>query len=300
MNCCKLPLLTLCLAASAFGQAIIEIASSNVTARDLAHEVTAFAQADPTAIIARAPVPGASRRVAPAELQRWANSLGLKPESLPEELTLRRAMRRLTSAEIENAARAEIDAGEVSVELLSAAMPSVPSGEIQLECLCERLALNQPALLRLRWREPGGRTGVEQVQAVIRVKGRWLEAATDLLAGAELIPSDVIQRYGPLPSINSYLTAKQLDDELSLMRSVKAGQALTGELVRPMPLVSRGDLVELRYEAGGIRLRSPGRAETSGGRGEVIPFHNVATGGRVSARLVNQETAYVEAVHAAR
>ncbi len=300
MNCCKVALLTLFLVASAFGQAVIDITSPNVTAGSLAAEVAAFAQADPGAVVARAPAPGVSRRVPQAELQRWANSLGLEPVSLPEELTLRRAMRRLTSAEIEAVARDEINAGDVSVEILSAHMPSIPSGEIELECLCSRLALNQPTPLRLRWREPGGRTGVELVQAVLRVEGRWLEAATNLPAGAELTASDVVEQRGPLPALDAYLTTEQLDEQFSLVRFVKAGQPLTADLARPVPLVSRGDLVELRYEVGGIRLRSPGRAEASGGRGEVILFHNVATGGRVSARVVNQEAAYVEAAHAAR
>lgn len=300
MDACKLLLLVAVAAVSALGQPVIGIASPDVTAGDLAHEVAAFAVADPAAIVARAPAPGVSRRVARVELQRWAGSLGLQPHDLPEELILRRATRLLTPAEIAQAVKAEIDTGDASIEILSDAMPAIPSGEVVLECLCNRLTLNQPIPLRLRWREPGGRTGVESVHAVVRVDGRWLEAVGNLPAGKELTPLDVVEKSGSLPNINSYLMFQQLDRRWSLIHSITPGQALTTDLVRSIPLVSRGDLVELRYEMGGIRLRSPGRAEASGGLGEVIPFHNVATGGRVSARLVSQETAYVEAVHAAR
>jgi flagella basal body P-ring formation protein FlgA len=219
---------------------------------------------------------------------------------LPDELILRRAMRRLTHDEILRSVSAGIDAADVSLEIISGGSPSVPAGNVELECLCNRLRLNQPAPLRLRWREPGGRTGIELVQAVIRVEGQWFEAAASFPAGTALMPSDVVAKRGALPELNAYLTSNQLDGRWTLMRSVKAGQALTEDLVRSVPLVSRGDLVELRYEFGGIRLRSPGRAEAAGSVGDLLLFHNVATGGRVTARLADQETAYVEAAHAAR
>lgn len=300
MNDVKLLVLFAALAVPAFGQPVIDITSHEVTAGCLAPEVAAFAEADPAAVVARAPAPGVSRRVARAELLRWANGLGLNPEQLPEELILRRAMRLLTSAEIEQAASAAIDTGAVSVEILSTAGPSIPAGEVELECLCRRLALNQPTPLRLRWREPGGRTGIEVVLAVVTVEGQWLEAAESYAAGAALTASGVIEKHGQLPGLNNYLSSQQLDGRWTLLRSIQSGQPLTKDLVRSIPLVSRGDLVELRYDAGGIRLRSPGRAEASGSPGDLIPFRNVATGGRVSARLVDQETAYVEAAHAAR
>jgi flagella basal body P-ring formation protein FlgA len=299
MNYSKLLLLVLALAVPTLGQPVIDITSAEVTAGSLAREVAAFAQARPAAIVARAPAPGVSRRVLRAELLRWAHALGLKPPQLPEELILRRATRLLTNAEIVQAARAGIEADDVSVKIISAGAPSVPAGPIEMECLCNRLTLNQPTPLRLRWREPGGRGGIEVVRAVITVEGRWFEAAANLPAGTALVPSDVLEKHGPLPELNSYLTPQQFDGRWNLIRSIMSGQALTADLVRSTPLVSRGDLVELRYETGGIRLRSPGRAEASGSPGDLIPFHNVATGGRVSARLADQDTAYVEAAHAA-
>ena len=300
MNYCKLLLLFAVLAVPALGQPVIDIASPDVTAASLAGEVAAFAQARPAAIVARAPAPGVSRRVLRAELLRWAHALGLKPAQLPEELILRRATRLLTHAEIAQAARAGIEADDVSVKILSAGAPSVPAGPIEMECLCNRLTLNQPTPLRLRWREPGGRGGIEVVQAVITVEGRWFEAAANLPAGTALVPSDVLEKHGPLPELNSYLTPEQFDGRWTLIRSITSGQPLTANLARSIPLVSRGDLVELRYEAGGIRLRSPGRAEAAGSPGDLLPFHNVATGGRISARLIDQQTARVEAAHVAR
>ena len=285
----------------ALSQTVIDIASPDVTAGDLAGAAAIFAQADPAATVSRSPAPGVTRRVARAELVRWAASLGLDspPEQFPEELILRRAMRLLTGAEIEQAATAAIAADRVSVEILGAAAPSVPAGEISLECLCNRLPLNQPTPLRIRWRESGGRTGIELVRALISVQGDWFEAAASYPAGTAITQSDVIARHGMLPELNTYLVSGHLDGRWSLIRSIRSGQPLTTDLMRSIPIVSRGDLVELRYEFGGIRLRAPGRAEAAGSRGDVIHFHNVATGGRVSARLVDQETAFVEA-HADR
>lgn len=302
MTCLKTLLLLGVLAAPALSQPVIDIASPDVTAGDLAGAAAIFAQADPAAAVSRGPAPGVTRRVARAELARWAASLGLDspPEQFPEELILRRAMRLLTAAEIEQAATAAIAADHVSVEILSAAAPSVPAGEISIECLCNRLTLNQPTPLRIRWRESGGRTGIELVHAVISVQGDWYEAAESYPAGTAITQSDVIARHGMLPEMNTYLVSNPLDGRWTLIRSIKSGQPLTTDLVRSIPIVSRGDLVELRYEFGGVRLRAPGRAEAPGSTGDVIPFHNVATGGRVSARLLDQKTAFVEAAHADR
>jgi flagella basal body P-ring formation protein FlgA len=302
MTYLKTLLLLTGLTVSALSQTVIDIAATDVTAGALAGAAPIFAQADPAAAVSRGPAPGVARRVARAELARWAASLGLDapPEQFPEELILRRAMRALTAAEIKQAVSAAIEADDISVEILTAAAPSVPAGEISIECLCNRLTLNDPMPLRIRWRESGGRTGIELVRAVVRVQGDWYEAAANYPAGKAITESDVIARHGPLPELDSYLIFNQIDDRRILIRSIKSGQPLTTDLVRSIPVVSRGNLVELRYELGGIRLRAPGRAEASGSTGDLIPFHNVATGGRVNARLVDPQTAFVEAAHAAR
>ena len=298
----KTLLLLVALAAPALSQPVVDIASSDVSAGNLAGEVAIFANADPGARVARAPAPAVTRRVTRAELLRWATSLGLDPapEQLPEALILRRAMRLLTAAEIEQAARSAIRADDISIEILTAAAPSVPAGEISIECLCNRLTLNEPTPLRIRWRETGGRTGVELVRAVVTVQGNWYEAAASFPAGTALTASDVIGKHGALPDLNSYLTSQQLDGRWTLIRSIKTGQSLTTNLVRSIPIVSRGDLVELRYEFGGVRLRAPGRAEVAGSPGDLLLFLNVATRTRVSARLVDQQTALVEVTRANR
>ena len=138
------------------------------------------------------------------------------------------------------------------------------------------------------------------MRGVVTVYGDWLEAAVDLPTRTTIGPSDVISRSGNLPNLNRYLSKQQLDGRWTLIRSMRQGQPLTSNLVRSIPLVSRGDLIELRFDSGGVRLRTAGRAEESGSVGDRIAFRNIATGQRLTARITDDQTAHVEAFRANR
>ena len=163
----------------------VDISSHVVTAGSLAGEIDIFAQADPTMILAKAPAPGAVRKVTRFQLQRWASSLGIVSgtENLPIALVLRRSLRRLSESEVHTAIIASIakahhlDADLITVDLIEPIAAQVPAGDISIECLCARLTLNEPTALRLRWKEPGGRSGIERIRGVVTVYGEWLEAA---------------------------------------------------------------------------------------------------------------------------
>ncbi len=289
-------------------QPTIDISSHVVTAGSLANEIGIFAQADPTMILAKAPAPGAVRKVTQFQLQRWVTSLGVTSgaKDLPVSLVLRRTLRRLSESEVHTAIIASIakahhlDADLIAVDLIEPIAAQVPAGDISIECLCARLTLNEPTALRVRWREPGGRSGIERIRGVVTVYGEWLEAAVDLPTRTTIGPSDVVTRSGQLPNLKEYLSQKQLDGRWTLMRSVSQGEPLTSNFVRSIPLVSRGDLIELRFDSGGVRLRTAGRAEESGSTGALIAFRNIATGQRITARITNDQTAHVEAFRANR
>lgn len=290
-------------------QPVIELRSPEITVGDLAAHIAIFRDADPSATLSKAPAPGYLRRVARAELVRWAVGVGVdaNPNDLPDELTLRRALRAVGHDEIADAIRrAIVDdyppySNSVSIDVLSPDHIVVPVGELRIEHLRRRpMPLGEPVSLNLRWSEVGGRTGIEQVVAVVTIETSWYEAAANLRAGTPLRADNVHKRTGSLPLLSVPIDESFLTGNWSSIRSLRAGELLSPGLLRSVPLISRGDLVELRYEFGGIRLRSPGRAEAAGSASDLLPFHNIATGGRVSARLADQETAYVEATHATR
>lgn len=267
-----------------------------------------FAHADPAIILAKAPAPGATRRVTQLQLNRWAVSLGLTPtpEEMPTAIILRRTLRELTATEIQSAVTRwiveshKIDADLIAVDLLTAVTAMVPVGDAVIECLCAQLTLNSPTALRIRWKEPGGRSGVELIQGLVTVQGEWLEAATDLSANTSLHPGDLISRSGNLDRLDLYLTSLLLDGSHGLTRFIKQGQPVSSNLIRTMPLVARGDLLELQFSSSRVRLRTAGRAEEAGSVGDLISFRNIATGQRLTARIADAQTAQVEALHAIR
>ena len=75
-------------------------------------------------------------------------------------------------------------------------------------------------------------------------------------------------------------------DELSFMaarRNIAAGTPVTTQQLKPVPLVSRGEVVKLRAGAGSIRISTKGRAEGQGGYGDQIWVENLSSGKRVPA-----------------
>jgi len=78
-----------------------------------------------------------------------------------------------------------------------------------------------------------------------------------------------------------------------LRKPLKAGAALSDDLIEQRPEVERGAIVELTVEVGAVRLRAPARAEGAGSKGDLLPFRNLETNKRVLARVVGARSAEV-------
>jgi flagella basal body P-ring formation protein FlgA len=147
----------------------------------------------------------------------------------------------------------------------------------------------------LRWTETGGRSGVLTVEAVLRVHGTWLEAQRDLRSGAVPESDDFELREGYLEDASEAYAERF--EELAgkrLNRPIRAAEPLPKRALSAKPDVERGDIVELRVQIGGVRLRTAARAESSGSAGDVVALRNLESGGRVLARILDRETAEVE------
>lgn len=67
-------------------------------------------------------------------------------------------------------------------------------------------------------------------------------------------------------------------------RMIYAGQPISVDDVGPPTLVRRNEIVVMTYTAGGLGLRTEGRALTAGGKGEIIQVMNLAS--RLTVRAV--------------
>ncbi len=297
-------LLTACGAMHA--EPVVEVASATVTAGDLAEVAELFAGLDPATPFARSPAPGVVRRVSRYELGRWAAGAGVVAgvEELPDAVLIRRKTRLLNQAEVIEAIRREtarsqnLRLADIDIELHGFTARAVPAGVGDLEVTALPRELNEPGPVRLRWRDPGGRSGVEALSATLRLRGSWLVARGELRAGARLGEADVSEASGFFPAPpDELLSADRLAEQPELRRMVQAGEPLRAADVHFTPLVERGTLVELSLQMGAVRLRTPARAEESGGRGELIACRNLETGRRVLGRIVDARLVELEAGH---
>ena len=273
---------------------VIELTVARVPAAEV------FPGAGAEADLGPAPAPGVRRRVTRSQLLRWARQAGLEmaPEELPEFLTLVRKQRRLEQAEaVELAERLLAEAAGVSgVEVAPAgyAAPEIPDGALEWSLVGLPSSLESPVRVGLRWRDGGGRSGVESLMAQVRVRARALTAVRDQPAGTEARAEDFQLAEVDLAALGQgYLTRIEPDASLVLERSLGKGEALSEDIIERRPQVERGALVELVAVVGAIRLRAPGRAEGEGSAGDLVPFRNLATNQRVVARVTGPKAAEV-------
>jgi flagella basal body P-ring formation protein FlgA len=290
-------LLLLFLGLPCWGQdAVVELMSSRIPANAI------FPGADPALDLgpAPAPAPGARRRVTRGQLIRWARHAGVDEAGLPDAVILERKLRSWPETEAEETIRgllaetAGIEAGSLEVELQDYVAAEIPAGPLEWSLLGLPAALGEPVRLSLRWRDDGGRTGVESLTGVIRATARVLVAVTELPAGAEIAAPDFVLAEAELSNLRkSYLQRIESTKRWILIRDMRADDLLSEDLLERRPDVERGALVELIAAAGAVRLRAPGRAEGSGSIGDRIAFRNLATDRRVLARLADSKTAEV-------
>ena len=278
------------------GDRVVELSSARVAAADV------FPGAGSDSDLGPAPAPGVRRHVTQPQLLRWARQAGLEiaPAELPEALTLVRQVRRLEepeAAELAASLFAEATgASSVEVEPLNYAAPEIPAGTLEWSLVGSPSGFDRPARLHLRWRDDGGRSGVEAFTARIAARAKALTAVRDLPAGVALQPADFTVNETALNDADSvYLTQLPSDTVLVLEQELKVGEPLNEDVIDRRPQVERGAMVELIAAVGAVRLRAPARAEGQGSTGDLVPFRNLATDQRVVARVTGPQTAEVVA-----
>ncbi|MBI1358341.1 MAG: hypothetical protein GC160_28735 [Acidobacteria bacterium] len=294
----SLLLLLAALGASAETAPVVEILGPRIEARDLA-ALPGWEPTAPDTDLGPSPLPGRPRRIPASLLGRWAAASGAAPVDLPPSVLLERALLDSSPATIEAIVRSVVAAQydllpesvEVSVQVGPARF-TAPAGPLEWSILGRPPSGPAPALLRLRWRDSAGRSGVEAVEASVQAHGAWLEAARDLPLHEVLRPEDLVAKQGLLPILDiSYLTHLPIDGDYHLRLPMKAGEALRADAIELRPDVMLGDILELQVRAGAVVLRTPARAEGEGRIGQTVPLRNLESGRRVVARILSDKSA---------
>jgi flagella basal body P-ring formation protein FlgA len=212
---------------------------------------------------------------------------------LPASLLVERKTRRLDQAEflaiIHQAISQKYDRPVEGVRFHPEGFvePIVPAGPLAFH-VAGALALNQNRTTRLRWTEPGGRTGGANIRGRVEVSGEYLRAKRDIEAGEELHSSDFEAAKGPLPGLaKTYLTDTAELAGMASRRQIAQGDSIVREDLVPATVIHRGDLVELRLRSGSVLLRTAARAEQDGSIGGSVRCKNLQSNRLIEATVLS-------------
>jgi len=124
----------------------------------------------------------------------------------------------------------------------------------------------------------GARPWTLYVPAEVRLVRPVLVTRRPLTRGTTLTETDVVLEERDVSGLRKgYLSDPAAVVGLRLERSLRAGYALSTDLVAPPRLVRRGERVTVVARVGGLEVRSHGRALEDGVAGQTIAVENAAS-----------------------
>ncbi len=129
--------------------------------------------------------------------------------------------------------------------------------------------------------------------AQVRTYAMAVVAVRDIERGDTLRAEDVLLKRADVSSIGGFYTKTGEVEGTLASQTVKAGTVLRARIVKPEPLVRRGDPVTMKAVVGGVELAAPGVARQDGGRGEHIRVYNTQTRATVVCRVVDARTVII-------
>ncbi len=202
------------------------------------------------------------------------------------------------TAAVETAVRERVETKGLDVEIV------VPHArEVEIEgCdypevrakLAVRKVRGISAPVRVEFRGPGGDL-LKRVHFVAQVR-TFAEAVTvlrDIPRGDTLRAEDVAVERVEVSGMGDYYTDPRDIAGVCARNTIRTGNILHAGLVKPIPVVDRGDRVTIRAVVGGVELVAEGIARQDGGRGELIRVYNEMTRNSVRCRILDAKTVLV-------
>ncbi len=280
----------------------IETEHERVTAAELARVMPEWRQAPPESKILYAPLPGLSRELQRAEIQRLAARHGIDPPSgkWPERILIVRRLRPLSDREVEAAIAASlaeryrIAPDQIRVQLVGFPSLQVPAGELRLRAGTASNSTGDVATIPLTWTTGEERSGTLWIRARVSAAASYVVAAHKIDPETLIGETDITVRNSPVQvPLEKWVRDPSEVVGKRLARRLGAGEKIPRAwLIRPK-VVERGDVVELRLARGLIQLRVPGEAQQDGAAGERILFRNLQSGRPVAARVEDSQSAEV-------
>ncbi len=283
------------------GVPAIETEHESVTAAELARVMPEWRQAPPETKILYAPLPGLSRELLRAEVERLAARHGIDRAAgeWPERIFIVRRLRPLSDREVEAAIaaslaeRCRITPEQIRVQLVGFHSPQVPAGQLRLRA-GKASNTGEVEIVPLTWITEEKRSGTLWIRARVSAVASYVVAAHELEPETLIGENDITVRNSAIQaSLEDWVRDRSEVIGKRLARRLGAGEKIPRAwLIRPK-VVGRGDVVELRLARGLIQLRVPGEAQQDGAAGERIMFRNLQSGRQVAARVEDSQSAEV-------
>jgi len=113
------------------------------------------------------------------------------------------------------------------------------------------------------------------VMADVTVRAQVLVTTRKINAKVRLTRQDVEKTWRPITRLGESLLT-DLNDVLDhqAKRMIPSGTALTGPCLESLPLVKRGQIVNVVYSAGGLDIKTVGTAMQTGYRNDTVQVRN--------------------------
>jgi flagella basal body P-ring formation protein FlgA len=128
--------------------------------------------------------------------------------------------------------------------------------------------------------------------AAAQTEAASVVATRDIAVGAIVSPEDVT--LGAMAIPNAIADMNKVVGH-TVVSAVSAGRALRADQITQALWVARNARITLAYRAGGLEIRTEGRALSEGGAGDVIEIMNLSSRSRVLGRVAPDGTVVVTA-----
>jgi flagella basal body P-ring formation protein FlgA len=272
--------------------ACLPVAGPNITAQEIAAAVPGFTPSEATIFFSYAPTPGVQRVVHPAELQQFLMHQQFTGTIPTHDVCFERPTTVLTEGVLKKAMQDVLGTG-AHIELVDWSRFPAPPGQL----VFPRSDLGTPPIAL--WRGYVQYDGTKKFPIWARVKlsvrVTRIVAAEDLRPGVPIRAAQVILQASedfPGPRI----TASDIAMVVGAIprRFINANSPVWETSIDPPNEVTKGDRVSVTVHSGLARLTFDAEAESSGRRGDVLPFKNPESGKLFRARVDGPGTAALE------
>jgi flagella basal body P-ring formation protein FlgA len=256
--------------------------------------VAEFGALPPDTELGYSPVPGARRVLRPNDLARLGARFGLDVTA-DAEVCFEWPLEPLNPAAVRSAMEEALAMPQAEIEVVEVSNFPVPSGEIRFDTTSLQKPPHgrpdTPLMWRGRIEYGGGREFDIWARVRISMPMTRVLALVPIRAGTQIRPGDVsAEEYRGFPLDQNGVVEEDEVIGYVTRRSVRAGEPVLRHYLDKPIEVARGDLVEVRVRNGAALIKTDGKAQASGRRGEVVTVRNTRSGRDFQATVAGPGT----------